>query len=81
MMRVFIRYGRRDVDLGVMPVVPLPDDRIGLRPQNPDAEMVYLTVDRRIFELRPAPPTLDHELLHITPPLEWVCVLTNQEGD
>lgn len=81
-MRVIASYGKGEIDLGYMPVLPDREDRVrfdvpvDLR-QGDDPE--YLTVGRRMFETRPGPMTIDHQLNDILPRLEWVCILIFQE--
>jgi hypothetical protein len=77
-MRVFMRYGRDELALGEMPVIPLPEDRVGVELPGADGETTIremLTVGRRIFvrRLQPAPDMPDLQVM------DWVCILTSQE--
>jgi hypothetical protein len=81
-MRVFMRYGNREINLGHMPALPLPDDRVRFdvpdSTQTEDAQDC-LTVGRRTFELRDQIATKDHTVFGLPLRKEWVCVLTSQE--
>lgn len=83
-MRVFMRYGKGEIDLGEMPVLPSPDDRVRFAVPadlRQDADEGCLTVGRRIFEIRPVRlvwANLDPKVPPERLP-EWVCILQPQE--
>lgn len=94
-MHVYIRYGKCEIDLGEMPVLPISEDRVCVDVpeelvQNrgyTDNTRDQLTIGRRYFERRPIViyPG-DHDLDPILKPrpvltdrFEWVCVLVPQE--
>jgi hypothetical protein len=86
-MRVIARYGRHGIELGDMPILPEPEDRVRIvvPPElRQDNDVEYLTVGRRIFEERSAVlsvGTPDFPDEHVPASwVEWVCVLTFLES-
>ena len=88
-MHVFMRYGKGEIDLGEMPILPLPEDRVCFDvPEEliQDNKQEQLTVGRRYFEQRATwHSTFDdldpcvREKIPLTGRPAWVCVLVSQE--
>lgn len=79
-----MRYGKGEVGLGEMPILPAPEDQVRFVPpfDQMDDETVCLTVAHRIFEIRAFPGELRPAMQDGSPRIwrsEWVCLLTHQE--